>query len=194
MATQAREVWMNRFIELARPVFIARGFPIPDNVRFSIGFPSGGARSKKVVGQCFYSGASDDDHHEIFVNPLYQGDTHEIAVTLTHEVCHTIAGPTAKHGPVFAGPCLAVGLLRPMTTTPAGPDWHAWAGPILEELGPFPGAALNAGANSLGPKQTTRLIKLACVCGFVCRASRSQIDAHERLLCPTGCGAQLREG
>lgn len=43
-----REAWLNAFAERAAPYFAAAGAAIPDNVRISIGFTSGGNRGKRI--------------------------------------------------------------------------------------------------------------------------------------------------
>lgn len=189
-----REGWLNSFIEAARPVFAKAGHPIPAKVRASIGFSSKGVRSRRI-GECWSHLNSVDGYNELFIVPSLLDDASRVADVLTHELIHTAVGLEAGHGPAFRYAAKLLGLTGKMTATTAGPEWHAWADPILAQLGTIPGAQLNAGnRQSSAPKtQGTRMKKLSCdECGFNCRATQSNIDlAPEGLTCPTGCGGHL---
>lgn len=187
-----REAWLNAFTTAARPHFDRVGFPLPAEVRCSIGFPSRGARSK-VIGECWSNAVSADGHFEIFLRPSLQSDASRIADVLTHELVHAAVGLEAKHGRLFAKCAKALGLEGKMTATVAGDAWREWAQPILEALGPMPGASLGDLAASSAPKkQTTRMLKLECPeCSFSCRTTAKHIEAHDELMCPTGCGGVL---
>jgi hypothetical protein len=170
-ATQTREEWLIAFTQAARPIFEAEGFPLPRDVRVSIGFTSKGARGK-AIGQCWDSGASADKHFEIFIRPNLQGNASRVADVLTHELVHAAVGLKAGHGAKFRKCATALGLTGKMTATVAGEKFHGWAKPILDKLGPFPGDTLN-GQDSGPKKQSTRLLKVECSdgCGVVLRAS-----------------------
>lgn len=79
----SREDWLNRFVQAARPVFAARGYPIPAKVRVSIGFTSNGAKGR-AIGECWSDTASADGSFEIFIVPG-QDDGREVAAILTRE-------------------------------------------------------------------------------------------------------------
>jgi hypothetical protein len=179
----ARENWLNAFIFESASRFAELGTPLPEKVRASIGFTSKGNRARRI-GECWTDAASKDGTFEIFIHPVVESDA-RIADVLTHELVHAAVGLAAGHGPAFRKLAVALGLTGPMTATTAGPDWYAWAGPLLAKLGPFPGAPLApAGAASTGPKaQRNRHVKLACLnCGWHCRTSRSPIS--DTLVCP----------
>ncbi len=75
-----------------------------------------------------------------------------------------------------------------MTATVAGPALEARLRGFSQDLGPFPHAGLVAGAG--GPRQTTRLLKLACAdCGYTVRTTAKWI-AVGLPVCP--CGGELR--
>jgi hypothetical protein len=186
-----REAWLNKFKDAARPCFEDAGFPLPENVRVSIGFPSGGTRGR-AIGECWSAVASKDGHFEIFLRPSIETDA-RIADVLTHELVHAAVGLEAKHGKPFKRCATALGLEGKMTATVAGDGWRKWALPILEELGPMPGAPLTE-MKKLGKKQTTRMLKCECSdCGFVFRTTRSHIGSHpEGLRCPAPeCGGEV---
>ena len=186
-----REEWLNRFVDHARPVFIDCDAPLPANIRVAIGFCSTGRKSSRI-GECWSSEASADKHFEIFIHPGLQSDTSRIAGILTHELCHT-AAPGDGHGKRFGKAARAVGLEGKLTATTEGAAWHAWADPILERLGPLPGADL-VGSAMGRKKQTTRLIKAECTeCGLIFRITSKYVGLD--LVCPgRDCGGQLQLG
>ena len=166
-----REEWLNRFMDAARPVFASRGLTIPAKVRLAIGFTSAGQRGKRI-GECWSDLASADGAFEIFIVPGID-DAARIAGILTHELVHAAVGLKAGHGAVFAKAARALGLEGKMTATTEGPEWDAWARPILKRLGALPHAKLTG--QSSGPKkQTTRMLKAECdACGFTVRGTRT---------------------
>lgn len=178
-----REDWLNAFVAESRPVFSGAGYPLPEHVRVSIGFTSGGRRGKSI-GECWADTASDDGHFEIFLRPSMHGAS-RIADVLTHELCHAAVGLEAGHGKPFKACAEAVGLEGKMTSTTAGDAWYRWALPVLGALGPMPYAALNDGLSSAKPKQKTNLLKVECpACGWLARVTAKHINAHEHLNCP----------
>ena len=191
---ESREAWLNRFIVAAGPAFAEAGFPIPANVRASIGFPSTGRKSKRI-GECWADVCSQDGHFEVFLHPALQSNTSRIADILTHELVHAAVGLEAKHGPIFRKCATALGLIGKMTATLAGPVWHKWADPILKELGPLPGANLG-GMSSAPPKQTTRMLKVTCSdCDLIVRASKKFAPILDGATCPSDdCDGHLQVG
>lgn len=187
---QTREAWLLRFTELARPHFKAAGTPLPKKVRCSVGFPSKGARSK-TIGECWHAEAAKDKVCEIFIRPSLQDDASRIADVLTHELCHAALGAGIGHGKPFKLLATSLGLTGKMTATVAGEGWHAWADPIVKELGKFPGARLEGQLAGGKKKQTTRMLKLVCVdCGWSCRTT--QVHMREEMTCPLNdCDGQL---
>lgn len=187
-AHPTREAWLTAFIEAARPVFTAKGFPIPSNVRVAMGFPFG---ARKAIGQCWGSTASVDNHFEMFISPNHYNGL-KAADTLTHELCHAVDECKHGHKAPFKRIALAVGLRGKMTSCGGEgvPEWHEWADPILAGLGPFPGAQLKPG--DLGRKpQTTRMLKVECdTCGLILRTSAKYVARCVR--CPDDeCGGFL---
>jgi hypothetical protein len=195
-APTTREAWMLAFTDASRTMFAECGAPLPEAVRVSIGHPSKGTRSK-VIGECWSNLNSGDGAVEIFIRPTLQSDTSRVADVLTHELIHAALGIDEGHGHNFRRVMKALGLEGKATATVAGPGWHTWADPILEALGPLPGAALNDGSALSGgkKKQTTRMLKLECPeCGFSCRTTAKHIEAHDELRCPVSdCGGQLAQ-
>lgn len=190
---ETREAWMNAFAQATRSAFEAAGFPLPATVRVSIGWPSGGRRSK-AIGECFPHGWSKDKHFEIFIHPGQQSNSSRVADILTHELVHAAVGLDAKHGPRFRKCAKALGLVGKMTATLAGPDWHAWADSILADMGPMPGADL--GYFSQKKKAATRLLKVECdSCGIIARVTKKVVDQCDGLMrcLDHDCDGELRQ-
>lgn len=178
-----REAWLNAFVSAARPVFMGRGFPLPERIRVSVGFTSTGARGK-AIGECWSSEASEDGYFEIFIRPNANSDA-RIADILTHELIHAAVGLEAAHGKPFKAAMAALGLEGKATSTVAGEAWYQWALPILSDLGPMPYGQLNDGLSSAKPKQKTNLLKVECdTCGWLARVTRKHIEPHNYLACP----------
>lgn len=97
-----REAWLNELISKLRPIFDDIGFPLPEKIRASCGFPSKGALAKKVksVGEAWSSDKSEDQTFETFVSPLV-ADAVEVAAVQTHELCHCAAGLECGHRSPF---------------------------------------------------------------------------------------------
>jgi hypothetical protein len=184
---ETREQWLNAFIDAARPQFIAANAPLPINVRISMGFTSKGAgRAKggKVIGECWASEASGDNHFEIFVTPTL-ADTARVCDVLTHELIHVAVGIKSGHGVAFKRVAASLGLTGKATHTVAGEEWYKWALPIIDALGPMPYAALTAGENSGRKKQKTSLLKVECTaCGFLARVTAKHLAPYPFLNCP----------
>jgi len=178
-----REDWLMAFTEKSRRHFKALAeVEIPAKVRMSVGFTSRGQRSK-AIGECWNCTCSEDGTFEIFVVPGLE-TVEDIAATLTHELIHAAVGLDQKHGGNFRRVAIALGLEGKMTATTAGDKWREWAQPILDELGPMPGAKLS-GQSSAKPKQGTRMLKCECPeCGFIFRAAGKWVCEGQELRCP----------
>jgi hypothetical protein len=182
--TPNRETWLNQVALKLAPAFAERGAPLPPRIRIAIGFPSTGARGKRI-GECWDQTASRDGTFEIMIRPDID-DPHEAAAILAHELCHAAAGLKAGHGPAFRKVALAIGLEGKMKSTTAGEAFKTLAAPILAEVGPLPHARLDlSGLTTKPKKQAARMIKCTCgTCGYVTRAARKWIDEKGAPHCP----------
>jgi hypothetical protein len=188
---ETREAWLNACIMAHRPQFEAAGFPLPLNIRASIGFPSTGIRSS-AIGEIIFPESSADNHYEIFINPTLKDGTKvneaSIADTLTHELCHCALdynlsdrthdrksfGKLAKDTLGLQGDCKA---------TYAGERWHSWGMTMLDELGPIPHGEITLTLER--KKVPTWGIKTECPdCGWLARVSKKHIINHTYLNCP----------
>ena len=190
---KTREQWLNGFVKKARKEFKRVGAPLPENVRVSIGFTSGGARAK-AIGQCWSNECSKDGAFEIFLVPGLD-EPHRIADILTHELIHAAVGIPEGHKAGFRRVATALGLEGKMTATVAGEEWKRWGSPAVDKLGPLPHASLDPRADTTRKKQGTRLLKCECdSCGFIFRASAKwALETSEELRCPDpGCDGNVQ--
>ena len=174
-----REAWLNAGVDALRSHFEAAGFPVPTVVRVSVGFPRG---ARKAVGQCWKQSAAKDKVSQVFVSPV-QANGVDVLDTIAHELVHASLDCEGKHGAPFVKACKAVGLTSGKPTSAvAGPELRATLEAIVAKLGEYPHAALSP---SDTPKQTTRLLKVACrECGYTARVTRKWLDDSGAPLCP----------
>jgi hypothetical protein len=177
-----RESYLRALAEGLEPLFARNGAAYPERIRYTCGWPSRGAGSRrKTVGQCFDATASKDDHFEIIIG-MSLDDPMEVAHTLAHELVHACVGIKAGHKSPFRKLALAIGLEGKMTATTAGDAFTQHAQPIIDELGAYPHAELDY---SNVKKQNTRMIKATCgECGYAVRLTRKWLDAGGAPICP----------
>jgi len=186
-----REAWLMEFISKANYYFTSKGFPIPINTRVTVGFTSNGMKSRDI-GECFFPAASTDGHFEILLNPTTENEA-GLAAILTHELCHAANGK-GGHRKDFGAIARAVGLEGKLTETYGGQEWFAWAGPIINELGPMPYGAIRHDAIPPRPTKGTYGLKLECPnCGWLARVTRTKhVDPYPFLNCPVPtCDGEL---
>jgi hypothetical protein len=157
--TQAlREQWLNNAVTSVRGIFHANGYPLPDHIRVSCGFPSKRARSLyRNVGEHFSPDASEDATHQIFISPVLD-DSVEVLGVLVHELSHAVTG--AEHGSSFKQCVRKVWLEGNPSATKVGVNFRTNFAPILDSLGIYPHAKLNV-EGSYKP-QGTRMLKAVC--------------------------------
>lgn len=194
-----RETWLNRLAALMAPKFEELGFPVP-KMRVAIGFTGSKSGEMKVAGVCWHKAVSADGHFEIFISPD-QAEPMTVAAILAHEMTHAAVGFDAGHKGVFAKTVAALGMVRPFTSSVAGPKFEEWVKPFLALLGALPHAPLmfrdsggvvrkdkgeggaegedGGGSSNDKPKQSTRMLKACCshqvdgkACGYTVRLSR----------------------
>ena len=177
MNQNLREQWLNNAVTSVRGIFHANGFPIPDHIRVSCGFPLSRARSLyRNVGVHFPPSLSDDATHQIFISPVLD-DSVEVLGVLVHELTHAVTG--SSHGTEFKHCARKVWLEGSLTQTKVGAQFRSNFAPILESLGIYPHAKLNVASSY--KVQGTRMIKATChedngsltggECGYTIRLS-----------------------
>lgn len=183
-----REEWLTALAERVAPTL---GIAVP-KIRLSVGFPGGrrAGRGGKRIGECWDAAASADGSSAIFVSPII-ADAATAAAVLVHEMVHAAVGVSHGHRGPFRRMALAVGLTGKMTATTATPELADKLAEIVDEIGPYPHAALNADLSGR-KKQSTRMLKITCeACGCVARMTRTWLDNAGAPTC--GCGAVMRE-
>lgn len=188
----SREAWLGQVASMIRPLLESAGATMPEAIRYSCGWPAGGrgVDTSKRIGECWYAPSSADHTIEIFVSPAV-GDALIAASTLAHELIHACLDMDAGHGPKFRKLALAIGLEGKMTATVPGNELSMNLQSIIEVVGPYPHAQLRKGEAADKPKkQTTRMIKLVCECGYTVRTTRTWID-YGLPTCP--CGEDMIE-
>jgi hypothetical protein len=169
---ETREAWMMAATEIFRPKFFEMGFPLPDVVRTSMGFPSK-MRGGKVVGQCHYT--ADDLNPQVFVSPTH-GDEVSILSTLLHELIHSALGPGVGHAGDFVRVAKLWGFTAPWTSTPMGSELKATLTEIATTLGPIPHSKITL-VQKVKRIQGTRLRLWQCSCGVKVRVARDKFNA-----------------
>jgi len=178
--TTSREIWLQRLVEQLNRKLFDKKMPA---YRVTCGWPSRGALATKqrTIGQCFYPAASKDKTTELIVS-MALDDPMEVAAVIAHEMVHAVVGPEAGHKGPFRKLALQIGLEGKMTATVAGETFKQTVQPILDKLGTYPHAKVDG--RERVKKQTTRLIKAVCECGYTVRITRKWIDELGAPLCP----------
>src|SRR5215471_10741944 len=175
----ARQRWLEAAVEALRAKFADAGYATPQKIRVSIGWPKRAA-SCGAIGECWATEASSDRHNELFVSPeLTEGA--RILDVLAHEMVHATVGTAAGHRKPFKQCALKIGLVGPMRSTTAGPEFSAWAEALFKRIGPYP-----AGFLTYTPRQSTRMLKCECpTCGYVARVSHKWLALSGPPICPS---------
>jgi len=164
-----REEWLNQAVGELRGIFHANGFPLPDKIRVTCGFPSKHARSlNRAIGEHWSDSASLDATHEILISPVVD-DPFEVFGILVHELSHS-ATPDSGHRGKFEQCIRKVWLEGKPTATTIGDTFRQNFAGLIEGLGAYPHARLNVQANR--KVQGTRMLKASCPhCGYTIRLS-----------------------
>jgi hypothetical protein len=167
---QTREDWLAQAIAELRPVFSALSSLHCQFIRVACGFPSSNARSAKnrAVGEHWSARASADQTHEILISPVIDDPVRVLGI-LVHELAHASTDGDGHKGR-FPALVKALSLEGKPTATTEGEKFKAEYQPLLEDLGAYPHAKLNAGTNR--KVQGTRMLKACCPdCGYTVRLS-----------------------
>jgi hypothetical protein len=163
-----RETWLAAFAAAAKP-HLTDGARFGGNeesvIRLSCGFPPATGR-KAAKAAIVPPAASEDFNAELFIAPTVD-DASEVARLILPLLKVAIIGNWRGAAPSVAAP---------LETLPN------WASEIVESLGEYPHAKIEIVA---APKQTTRLIKVACLNdGYIARVSRTTLETLGAPICP----------
>jgi hypothetical protein len=187
--TRTRDMWLATFIELARPLFVRAGQPLPAKVRAAICPPH--RAKQKYIGLCWSDAVSEDNGREIWIT-AGETDPVRVAGILVHELCHAALPHSEKHGKRFGRLARALGLEGPLRATSEGALFKTLWADVLALLGPLPAARFTAGlAVDFRVQKTPRMTNVACPhCGFVAKVRVDQMS-WGRLTCPVHPGEEL---
>src|SRR6202167_2672522 len=104
----SRESWLRSATAALRPYSESCGFPVPENIRFAIAFPSTGRRGARI-GECWHSSTSDDPNFEIIIRADI-ADPVEVLGVLVHELIHAVLPADAGHGKLYKEAAIKIGL------------------------------------------------------------------------------------
>ncbi len=190
-SSATRERWLQVATDSLRPYFGTADLQIPP-ARVSVGFPSRRAfvRRRRVVGECWPAGSTDDGVPQIFISPTV-GNAVDVLAILVHELIHACL-PGAGHGVHFRKAAVQLGLTGKMTATIPGARLLQRLNAIAAEVGPYPHAAINA---NTAAKQPTRLRLWQCACPIKARVASDDFRAicgrcHTSFYCVPAIGAK----
>lgn len=187
---QHREVWFDRLMPDIRQHFADVKFEVPENIRFSCGWPhkNGCGAKKRTIGQCWDTTASTDGFFQIFISPTLGDPVKAVGVQI-HEIAHAVVGLKHGHRKPFADCAKAVGLTPKWTATGESDELKAKIGVWIERIGPYPHGALRASAIDKD-KEKGRMLLLECGCGLKIRSTQKWVDQYGQSW-PCPCGSVL---
>lgn len=195
----SREGWLRTAAQLLRPHFTACGYEIPDKMRFAIAFPSTGRKGKRI-GELWHAETSTDGTYELIIRADLDQPAEVLAV-LVHQLVHSVLPSDAGHGPLFKEAARKIGLDGKLRDAAPSLLMRPLIDNIAEQLGPLPHAALilERGHNDKGPadrpkKQSTRMLKAICSCGYTARISGKWVDDVGPPHCPKHGPMSVEEG
>ena len=162
-----REAWLRAAIDELRPDFAKHGYVLPDNIRSTIAFPSGGKRGAE--GECWHPESSRDRHYNIFIK-ADNDDPVIILGILTRELIHTLLPSTVKYGKEFRDIALRIGLDGKMMQATPAPALLERLKAIANNLGPIPHGKLDFTTRASSRRKAgVRMLKAECTatgCGY----------------------------
>lgn len=190
-----REAWLRAAANQLRPYFESCGLPLPEKIRYAIGFTSTGRKSKRV-GECWHPTTSEDATYEIFIRADL-ADPLDVLGALVKELVHTALPADASHGRLFKGAAIKVGLEGPMRMARPGVLLKTHLADIAAALGPLPHARLHladhtpltltAVAVDRPKKQRARMHKAECAdpdCDYLVRVAAKPVREKGPPHCP----------
>ena len=187
----SRESWLRSATVELRPYFESCGYPVPENIRFAIAFPSTGRRGARI-GECWHSSTSEDANFEIIIRADI-ADPVEVLGVLVHELVHVVLPVDAGHGKLYRDAAIKIGLEGKMRHALPNQLLRPRLVEVAESLGMLPHARLNIDRGrdnrpaDQPKKQKARLLKAECGgegCGYTVRITAKWVDDIGAPLCP----------
>ena len=173
-----REDWFCRLKELLSNSFEVLGFPIPESIRISCGWPSQKALSRrdKAIGECWSPSCSKDHTVEIFISPFID-DPVEAGAILLHELVHAAVGNEHGHRGPFKHLAVSLGLSGKMTATVASTSLKDRLNVLITQIGEYPHKMLDFELLDKRKKEGTRLLKVVCPsCKYTVRTTQKWLN------------------
>lgn len=184
-APENREAWLTQAADIFTTWF---GVEIPP-FRVSVGWPGG--RSKKSItrGQCWPTTSAEDGVAQVFISPGW-ADSETILAVLLHEMVHVADDCQSGHKKGFSAIAKPLGFTPKWTSSDNRTDeLSERLRGVIEQIGEFPSAAIVQGVAADTPKkQSTRMLKVTCPCGYTVRTSQKWIDVG---LPTCACGTEM---
>jgi len=184
-----RESWLRAGVNLLRPYFTDIGYPLPENIRVAIAFPSTGRKGKRL-GECWHATSSEDSCFEIFIRADLS-EPMDVLGVLMKELVHSALPDDAGHGKEFKTAANKAGLQPPWRTATPGVLLQRRLLEVATSLGPLPHARLHIDQSPLTAvapiaavaldrpkKQRTRWLKAECQadgCDYLVRVSARNV-------------------
>ena len=196
-----RETWLESMIDKAVPLFVFFWFNISEireKLKVSCSFIQGsrGNKLKNAIGVHYNPTISAEGFHEMMIQPSLS-DSVQVVGVLIHEMVHAIQThlyhnengflSVKPHGKEFRKMAIAVGLEGKMTATTESPELKIKIEKWIKEIGIYPHAKMTL--NDSRKKQTTRMLKLECHCGYIARCSGGAIINYGL---PSHCGIEMQ--
>lgn len=181
-----REAFLNAGIAEIRKPLREAGYELPDKIRASMGFTSGGKTSPRRA-EAWHADASEGGWYEIFIRP----DIHEEAEVLTLlliALITTLVPAETGRGPKFKAIATSAGLTGSMRDPKTTPGLQKRLNSIADHLGPLEHNALDIGWRAVEPKpkQGTRMLKFQCPsCRFPLRFTEVWVGRSGAPICAT---------
>ncbi|MCA1839902.1 MAG: SprT-like domain-containing protein, partial [Actinobacteria bacterium] len=185
--------WLLEATEHFRPWFAENEFPLPEQLRISVGFAK--RSSQHAIGTCYIAEAAEDGVHQIFIAPTIK-DPITVLATVLHELIHAADDGKSKHRGDFARVAKAMGLTGKMTATVPGESLTLALEAIANKLGEYPHGILvpsqgGTGSGKVGGQTTRMILVQADCCGYKARTTRKWLDSLGAPSCP--CGTVMQE-
>lgn len=197
---QNRETWLeemtNKFVI---PHFTECGFEYLEYssvpIKYSVSFIEGVRTKGKTIGAHYSHHFSKGGEQHILIHPSLESSIKVVGV-LIHELIHAQLPTDAGHGKEFRNIAVKVGLCGKMTATEETDELKEKIASWVKKVGEYPHKSFDVSKGR--KKQTTRMIKAACMnggsdCGegkYKVRMSRTLIMEFGEPMCPC-CGHQM---
>lgn len=133
MAKKTREEWLERAVELMRPLLTPASIKLG---KYTVA--TGPCSGRHTLGLCFNGCVATDGETRHIIIDISIGEPVEVLATLLHEMIHACLPDEVHHNGPFVVAMKAVGLTGKPTATKAGPELRDRLERIATRLGKYP--------------------------------------------------------